>query len=194
VSGPLFSVIIPTIGRPTLPRTLESIREQDSWADIVIVADTHGPLLTDARAVADEYRARYFELDAGRHDTGSSQIAYGMGLAHGRWLLVPGDDDVYTLGAFDVIRAAIDAQSDPCPLMFRAELHPAPQRGSQSEPILFPRERRIVEGAVTGQCFVCPNDPSRLGRWGTDWQFMRETVALYGGRVEWRDELIVRCF
>jgi len=193
MTRPLFTVVIPTIGRPTLPRTLASIPAD---VEVIVVFDSHEPDIDASWRVANEAVASgaiYYNLDAGRHDTGSPQIAYGFAQARGQWLLNFGDDDVYEPGAFDLIRAAIAEQTTPHPLMFTVELLPNGQRGNR-RPVTLWQDREIRRYGVTGQSFVCPNDPERLGRWVDDVTFMRETVSLYGGRVDWREELIGRCY
>jgi hypothetical protein len=78
--------------------------------------------------------------------------------------------------------------------MFKVRLHPAIQRGDQQEPVILWQEQHLVRGRVTGQEFLCPNDPTRLGPWVDDITFMRETDAKYGGWLDWRDELIMECY
>ena len=191
---PLFSVVIPTIGRPTLPRTLASIPES---VEVIVVFDSHQPDVDAAWRTANTAvlaGASYYELDAGRHDRGDSQIALGFSEARGQWLLNFGDDDVYEPGAFNIISRAIAEQAGPeHPLMFKVELLPNDARGNRESTVLW-SHRQIERFKVTGQSFVCPNVPGMLGEWDTDWRFMATTVALYGGMVDWRDELIARCF
>lgn len=190
MSRPLFTVCIPTIGRPTLPRTLASIPPD---VEVIVVADTH-EMDVDTLANVQAYTfGKNLELDAGRHDRGDSQIAYGFRRARGRWLLNCGDDDVYEPDAFEIMRAAIEDQITPHPLLFKVELLPNNLRG-MADPVTLWSHREIERFKVTGQSFLCPNDPSRLGTWDTDWRFMAETVANYGGMVDWRDELTMRCY
>ena len=193
----VYSCIIPTIGRTTLARTLRSIRSQGMPTEIMVIFDAFQADLgiqAATRLISESYGARFLVFDAGRHDTGSPQIALGVSVARGRHLLVPGDDDVYVEGAFTVMQRAIGEQEQPRPLMFKVRLHPAPQRGSQTEPVILWQERQLVRGRVTGQSFVCPNDPSRLGTWVDDFTFMTETVRKYDGAVDWRDELTMECW
>jgi hypothetical protein len=146
------------------------------------------------RLISESYGAKFLAFDAGRHDTGSPQIALGVSVARGRHLLVPGDADVYTEGAFHVMQRAIGEQDSPHPLMFKVRLHPAPQRGDQTEPVVLWQERQFARGRVTGQSFVCPNDPMHLGTWVDDFTFMTETVRKYDGACDWRDELTMECW
>lgn len=187
---PLFTVVIPTIGRPTLARTLASIPPD---VDTIVVADTLGPLLSDVRATAWEHNARYFELNAGCHSTGSPQLQYGYERAQGRYILNCGDDDVYEPDAFETIARAIEETGVTYPLMFKVEMHPAPHRGN-SRPVILWDEPKLERFHITGQCFVTPNDPALLGYWHDDVAFMQATVYWHGERVAWREELIARCY
>ena len=198
VVTPMFTVVIPTIGRPTLARTIASIRSQSycANAEIIVVADVHGmepKTLGMIRDVGLEYGASAVTFDAGAHDTGSPQLHLGYMHARGDWALNVGDDDVYEPGAFEAMAAVISQQPERMPLMCKVLLFPNDQRGNH-RPVTLWEERSIERFKVTGQSFVCPNDPRRMGRWVDDVTFMRETVALWGGRVEWRDELIARCY
>lgn len=187
---PLLSVVIPTQGRETLPRALASIRRgQIVGAEVVIVADTHSPLLSDVGAVAQTYGARYLELDAGRHDYGYDQIQRGMERASGEYVLSIGDDDEYLPGALDGIAAAIAEQESPRPLLFKAVM-----KWGQvlwDEPVL-----RMSH--ISTQNICAPNLPEMLGSWlgriyQADYLFIAETVAKWCGLVAWRDEVIVQC-
>jgi len=192
VSRPLFTVCIPTIGRPTLPRTLESI---PAGVEVIVVADTHEMDVGTFANVQAYTRGRCLAFDAGRHDMGSPQIDWAFRKhASGRWLLNCGDDDVYEPRAFTLMEQAISEQQGPAyPLMFKVELLPNTMRGGVASTFLW-SDRRIERFVVTGQSFACPNDPERFGDWENDWRFMQTTVANYGGAVDWRDELIARCY
>lgn len=196
---PLFSCVIPTIGRTTLARTLRSIRSQysDKTVEIIVVFDAFeaDPAIQAAtRLISESYGAKFLALDAGRHDAGSPQLALGFTVARGEWLLNCGDDDVYVPDAFHTIAGATSEQAAPHPLMFKVRLHPAPQRGDQKEPVVLWVEKAFIRGRVTGQSFVCPNDPARLGHWVDDCTFMRQTAEKYGHAVDWREELTVECY
>lgn len=196
MSGPTFSVVIPTIGRDTLHRTLMSIASQPVPAEPIVVADTCGMAPQTLAAIRDtcgNWGARLLTLDAGYHDTGSPQLAHGFKASSGQWVLNCGDDDVYLPEAFSTIKWAIDEQDRPRPLLFCVTMHPAPHRGNRV-PVELWAERRIEQFNVTGQCFVVPNDKARMGRWASDWQFIGETVDRYGGQVDWREELIAECY
>ena len=80
-----FSVIVPTCGRRTLGRTLESIHSQMVPGDELLVDANCDPW-------GDHARERM------------------MAKATGTWLLFMDDDDVYASGALDLVRTAIEPE------------------------------------------------------------------------------------
>jgi hypothetical protein len=173
---------------------MRPLRQGDAPAQILVVADTHSPLLMDVRALCLKERVTYLELDAGWHDWGYPQLQYGYDLALGDWIMNIGDDDVYEPGAFEVIRTAVARLTPIAPMLFRALMHPSKSRPC-GDPLLLWRVRgQIVRGTVTGQNLVAPNVPAKLGTWVDDFEHLRQTVNLWDGLVEWRDEVIARCY
>lgn len=197
MSRPLVTVVIPTQGRATLPRALASLRPEHHdgvRAEVLVVADTHGPLLSNVARAAGQYGARYLELDAGRHDWGYPQLNYGYEHASAGHLMNIGDDDVMIPGSLRAIVRAI-GDSEPGPILFQAELHPSPNRGDQRVPVvLWSDVGDLRRGRVTGQNLCAPNDPSRLGRFPDDFTQMTDTIDRWGGQVTWYPATIVRMY
>ena len=192
MARPPFSVVVPTLGRSTLRRTLESIRSQAIKSEVIVVADTYEmapELIAWVGGVADEYGALAYSLDAGAHDAGSPQLDLGYQLATGQFVMNLGDDDVYVPGAFEAIARGLTDR----PMLFLVELHPNEQRGN-TRPVMLWDAPIIERFHVTGQSFVTPNLKHLMGRWVDDVTFIRETVALHGGQVAWREEVIARCY
>ncbi len=192
-----LTVCIPTRGRETLPRCLESMRLENQPGprpEIVVIADTHSPLLMDVKALCRQERVTYLEHGAGYHDWGYPQLQVGYDLAQGDYILNCGDDDVYEPGAFEMIRNAIDELPSTRPLLFRALMHPSVSRPCGNPLILWGRRGLIRRGRVTGQNLIAPNVPARLGRWTDDYIHLEQTVSLWDGLLEWRDECIARCY
>jgi glycosyltransferase involved in cell wall biosynthesis len=192
---PDLTIVIPTQGRATLPRCLASLWAQfhDGYrAEVLVVADTHSPLLMDVRAACRAEGVTYLEHDAGYHDWGYPGLRYGYEQASGSHILNIGDDDAYIPGALPAIMAAIEEVGEG-PVMFRAEMHPSPNRGN-GRPVVLWSQQRLEEQVITGQNLATPNVPGRIGGWSNDWKHALETVALWGGLVHWREEIIVRCY
>lgn len=197
---PLLSVIVPTVGRPTLERTLRSLEAQDSWLrwEAVLVGDTHAGTWAEGLAripavTRGDGRLYYTECDGGRHAWGHPQRNHGARVARGRWLAWLGDDDVYLPGAFDAIGRAIHRVADaPRVLLFRW-IAPWKQVYWHTAGFLGPEP-----GFIDAECIVCPNDPAKLGTWTNryqgDYDFITETVAKWGGpeRVVWQPEIIAQ--
>lgn len=189
MSTPWLSVIVPTVGRPTLERTLQSIRSQRSADDveIIIVGDAHKGTwreqLGSMPLLAARYDAVYVEHDGGSHCWGHPQRQYGAELADGEWLAWLQDDDVYAHGAFDAIEAGTRGQD--VPVLFRAAV-PAG--------IIVWMRQEIAENNIDANCIVTPNRPAQIGRWGSryqgDFDFVRSTAELYDGRVAWDERII----
>lgn len=200
MTQPRLTVVIPTQGRSTLPRALASIRDEYSRADveIVVVADTHGPLLSDVSAIATTWGARHVEYDAGFHGYGHPQILEGYLRARGAWLLALGDDDEYTPGALGLVARAAQ-ESDPGVIIWRIEMHPSASRRVHSAFTIW-RDRRVYVGNVSGQSIVFPNDPRSMPREYPphstgDHDFIAALVDGYGGpeRITWREEVVCVC-
>jgi glycosyltransferase involved in cell wall biosynthesis len=194
---PTLSIVTPTQGRPTLERMIASGRDQllpgDEW---LVVIDAHEMAREAVYAVARRVGAacpqcRALSLDVGYHDHGHSQINHGMEEARGDWLVHMDDDDVFTVGALDAIRRAIAALDGPRPLLFRFEA-PFGRR-----PLIWQRAGVLAPGTVGGHCLVHPNIAGAIGhftsRYEGDYDCIRETLDLWGGRVEWVDAVIARC-
>lgn len=119
-------------------------------------------------------------------DWGATPRAAGQRQAAGDYLLWMDDDDAYLPGALAAVRAAA-AEHPGRPLIFRM------RRGDPFHDTL-PAAREVREGQVSTQMIVCPNDPTRLGTWGSryegDYDFIASTLAHYSAGPVWRDETI----
>jgi hypothetical protein len=196
---PDLTIVIPTQGRHTLGCALESLHPEYHGgvrAEVLVVADTH--LMEPERAgqIMDScwsFGMASLAHDAGYHDWGYPQLRRGYELAQGAYVLNAGDDDVYVPGALPAILNALEETGEG-PVMFRAEMHPSPNRGHKGAPMLVWTDRRLEEGVITGQNLATPNVPGRIGGWACDWKHAFETVALWGGLVHWREEVIARCY
>lgn len=118
---PTLSLIIPTAGRPSLRRTLESAAPQVLPGDeCIVVGDTLDGPLPQTEAICRDYPwVRYIEHAHDAHRWGHPQFDAGQAAAIGDWLIGQDDDDVWTPDAFAAIRAAIAHAEYPRPLLFR---------------------------------------------------------------------------
>lgn len=174
-----ITVVIPTLGRASLERTLASCEDAD---EIIVILDTARgctelpcELPSHALCVKGEFGVT----------GGHAGRVHGIGLAHGTHLAFMDDDDVYRPGAFDLMRAT----ACDLPVIFRMDHY--------SHGILW-RDPEIRFGNVSTQMYLVPNEPEYLGSWtphvpglpepGGDYTFIRETAERMGG-VLWSTEV-----
>lgn len=193
---PSLTVITPTVGRPSLERTLDSLVGQlhagDEW---LVVGD--GPQPTAREAVErvqsrTTATVRYLEHGpTGRW--GNAQRQHAMSMAGGDYLWFVDDDDMAAAGAVQAIRQAI-AEHPGHGFMFRMDT--TSLADSTVGLVLWKVAGDLRWRGVGGPMFVAPNDPQRLGRWDTDvyaqdWPYIRDTVRCYpDGWLVWRPEII----
>lgn len=188
-----LTVIIPTIGRPGLSRTLRSVRDQTLLPgdEVLVVGDVlDGPLPEVERLVALAGQPFAYVPHAGyRHWYGFPQVNHARRIARpGNYLLTLPDDDVFTAGALDAVRAAVASLPEPAPLLFRF-----------LSPMGFPLwdRREVVQANVSNQCFVVPNLPGRVAdlrceRYESDFDWIVETLALWPpDSLVWDETVIV---
>ena len=175
-ASPTLSVIIPTIGRPTLKRTLDSIRGQEivDGDEVLVVQDGPSDLATWAMVKASGLPARYLATGKRAADFGGTPRNHGMTEARGDYLAFMDDDDVYRPGAFDAIRAAATRHPGR-PLMFRME------RPGWDSTLWASQIVRYAN--VSTPMFVVPNRSNQLGSWGcyraADFGFIASTLELW---------------
>lgn len=187
---PLLTVVVPTIGRATLPRALRSIREQvgPETVELLCVGDTHGDefrlALAAVPGLCAEFAARYVAHDGGQHCVGQPQRQRGMAEARGRWVMWGQDDSRWLPGAWAAIRASLRTHPHG-PRLFRVQT----QWG-----FIVWQQRALAEGNCDADGICVPKDPARLGAWGRryegDWDFLRTTVALWDGALHYETALI----
>lgn len=110
-----------------------------------------------------------------------------MHKATGDYLLFMDDDDMYLPGALNTVRHALK-ESPGLPHLFRM------RRDGHFHDEL-PRVNTIRVGEVSTQMICFPNDPQRIGTWGTryegDFDFIASTLSLYPADVlVWRHEAL----
>lgn len=116
-----LSIIIPTMGRKTLSRTLDSIEPQRSKEDeILVIGD--GPQPEAKRIVKTRGCGyRYLETKPTRK-WGHAQRNLGMLEASGDFLAFMDDDDVYLPNAFKSMKDAAAARLDIGLFLFRMKV------------------------------------------------------------------------
>jgi glycosyltransferase involved in cell wall biosynthesis len=182
-----LTIVVPTIGRPSLRNTLDSIACQLQMFDqVFVVADGNYPA---SNTLVQQYGIQYgyFELANGPHnDWGARARNFGIDLAKKAYIAFMDDDDHYLPGAFEFIKNAIQ-MSPGNPFMFRM-IH--------GKNIIWTRNE-LALGNVSSQMVVVPNDRKKLGRFTDryegDYDFIKQTADLYSTDYDpfiWREEII----
>jgi len=190
-----LSVIIPTVGKPTLSRTLRSILDAgfDGGRDeLIVVSD--GPS-EGARRIMDFYatwfpKAKFIQgPKTGVY--GNTQRNVGIGVASGTHLAFMDDDDAYAPGALAAVREAVSKAPDRPHIFKMLVCDPRRTYG------LCWRSKDVVLGNIGSPMMVTPNVPSRLGKfeeqYAGDFNFVRSTLDKYpekDGAVVWVDHFI----
>lgn len=183
-----LSIIVPTIGRPSLMHALDSISQQLAREDeVLIVADGPRPNIPEIAAFFD-VRFRFMESPGPAEDWGATPRNYGIERALNTHLGFMDDDDVYLPDALDAFRTAIRAVPDK-PHIFRMQ---------REKDVIW--NLPVVRGAnVSTQMYLIPNVPGRVGRWSRlydgDLHFLQETLGTYPegqDAVVWHEEIVSR--
>ncbi len=192
-------IVIPTQGRITLERCLESLmaRNQGGYgAEVIVVADTfqmEEETKQHIRTLTNKYYAAYVEHNAGHSDWGYPQLNYVYRHVPllSDYVCNIGDDDVFEAGVLPQIIEILSKK--PLSLfMFQVALFPSPNRGNQRPVILWNDESRDIERKkVTGQNLFVPKIPTFMGNWTDDFVFMKE---LWHNQVTWVPLVTCRCY
>lgn len=186
-----LSVVIPTMGRPGLRQTLESIvhggiRQAD---EVIVVGDGPQPASHEiCRDFSGKFTLRFFSTRETRN-FGAHQRNVGMGLATGSHLLFIDDDDSYRPGALETVRNAISQAPDRLHL-FRIE-----NAGDRHPFKSLWNDKTFRLGNVSTPMICVPTIDGLLGAWTSghcsDYGFLSDTIPRFGlERIIWRDEVI----
>lgn len=188
-SEPTLSILIPTVGRSSLSRTLESVRTQRLIpGDEVLLAVDGGDDSAHSAWAASGLPGRIVKVAGGPHrDWGCTARNLVIPMASADYVCFIDDDDVYLPGAFDKIRSALAVNPDR-PHLFRM---------GWRDKIIW-EERVVREANFSTQQIVVPNVSTRLGRWTSryegDYDFLVSTLALWPeGSLVWASDVIARC-
>jgi hypothetical protein len=190
MADPLLSIIIPTIGRPTLGRTLRSLGPPSPAVDVLVIGDTYRdtytPDLVDVPALCAAHGATYLPHDGGAHAWGHPQREYGDRLARGAWLWHLQDDTIATTPAVPALVAlAADPHAAPVPVLARVDTW---QAG------VVWRSAVLALGNCDADGIVVPNDPTRRPPWGRayndDFVFLSACVAAYDGALRYLSQIV----
>lgn len=187
-----LSIVVPTLNRPTLRRTLQSIRDAGAGPqdEVIVVWGDGGDPTAVVDSVEPTMKDRIILAKATpKPDYGNTQKTAGMRAATGTHVAFMDDDDVYKPGAFQKIRQEL-LKNPGLPHQFQVWIGPPHNRKKWKEP-------KVVYGQILTSGIVVPNDP-RLPSWpirgengkltpwgetGNDVIFAQECEKLFGGFV-----------
>lgn len=194
---PSFTIIIPTIMRPSLVATLDSIRDAGAGPDdeVLVVVDAahrdgYGPAgINDALAglAATCRSVRLLQPDEARGSWGGPARNHGVGLARGSHLLFIDDDDVYWPGAIDTIRAWVaDAP---------ASIH-VWRMVARGGKVVWAAPK-LVQGNIGTPMFCVPRGAAGVWteRYEGDFDFVRDSHRRMNDQdcLVWHEDILVDC-
>lgn len=190
-----LSIVIPTIGRPSLSETLESLIAEGAGPaeEVIVIGDGPQP---ESKKIVESFTGRlpiiYLENKSTAINLNRNVAQL---LATRTHLMFIDDDDKSVDGAIRYIRCVVEQSPDRV-LLFReramTDRHPWD---------VVWNEREIRRGNVGTQMVVVPNVRKRLGTWGGwrggDYDFIRSTVDLYPKKdddVVWVDRVVTELY
>lgn len=186
---PSFSIITPTISRPTLARALLSVARQiGPYDEHIVIGDGPQP---EAQKMALEYRHTRYIQTPRTGGFGAVQRDAGILDAVGDYLIFLDDDDVLTDGVLGCVRGIV-AETPGALFLFRSRYY---GYGAIPDGTVLWADNEIRDGNVGTGMIVCPRRPN-LPRWAAhgvlrynaDFTFVRDVEA--ESKVIWRQEIL----
>lgn len=185
---PRITILMTTIGRPTLPRALAAVKRQELLADDEVLLVNDGPAnpFVEASWKAAGLPGRIVNLNQGPHgDHGHTPRNMALPFVSGGYVIHLDDDDESANGIVATVRESIEAS--PGSFFVFSALWPSGLTRWET--------KSITEGNVGTSMFVHPAGIP-LGKFGNhycgDFEFISQTVALNPDReIVWRSEVIV---
>jgi glycosyltransferase involved in cell wall biosynthesis len=163
MTQPTISVIIPTVGRKSIERTLDSIRSQQIDGDEIRVVMDHPP----------------------HNDWGAWARNQGLTQATGDMIAFIDDDDRFAAGAFNAMRREFLEQP--------GHVHIFKMFINGTNQVLWKEQDLSKPGQVGAPMIVVPNQQDKLGRFTSryqcDFDFLTDTVKNFDGRVRWHEDI-----
>lgn len=192
---PTFTIVVPTIGRPTLAHTLASIARQalESGDRVVVALDIHQePPRPDVAELVSQYGFELLLVDAGYHFMGNPQLNAAIAGCTTDYLIALGDDDVYVDGAIERLRRHVKPGRAT---LFQFYAPPYLAEGNPRRFILW-SQRTLQVADISGCCIATPREAlvpvSDERRIEVDFDWIQAIVEKTGQRPVWmRDVLVI---
>jgi len=193
---PTLTIAVPTIGRPCLVDTLESIKRQAliPGDQVLIVYDSFAcdrAHLEATRALVDRYGFTFVAHNGWVHFFGNPQLNKAIDLATGDFFCALGDDDVYVDGAIRRLRAALV----PGRALLFQFLSPPYLAANDPRRALLWHDRDLRVANISGCCLVAPRASlvpvSRDPRIEVDYEWIVDIVAKTGQKPKWLKHCLI---
>lgn len=212
-----IAVLIPTLGRSTLTRAVESVRSAKMCLvgdQVIVVGDGDLP---EARKQFRAWKGGVFYLEI-EHvgDWGSTPLDHAMALAKADYLFFLGDDDTLLPDGMATMHAAIENDNGKQVHIFNSEFcgrefpgwseHGFDTQNRIQVDCVFDGQRQgkawIGHCGITGQQILVPNDPPFLPKYAephpqglsNDWAFIERVLKqskLFGYGVNiWSQKVV----
>lgn len=193
---PTLTIAVPTIGRPCLVDTLESIARQAliPGDQVLIVYDSFlcdVAHLQETRALVERYGFTFVAHDGQVHFYGNPQLNRAMELATGDYFCALGDDDVYVDGAIARLRKKLATGRV---VLFKF-FSPTFLAGNDPLRHLLWSDRALRVANLSGCCMAAPvsclvpvSDEPRIE---VDYEWIRDCVEKSGQRPVWMKDCLV---
>lgn len=171
-----LSYFIPTLGRSTLARAVDSVLTQlETQDELFVVSDGPSDAARSVMATRQRWNVFYLEYGPTRH-YGSEQIEYATQIARGDFLCYLGDDDLAVPEALLRIRTRV------------SEVSARPHIFAMLTPDGVVRKGYgLPEQAVSGQQIIVPNDKLRLPRYDEPSRQVNDQAFLTRVVAAWQD-------
>lgn len=190
-----FSIVVPTVGRPSLRRTLMSIKHADFEPELdqlVVVGDGYQP---EARRMVEQlagwigFQRWVYKETPFRKGSGSARhLAFEA--STGTHITLMDDDDQYTPHALRIMRRCVEV--DP------ARPHIFQMRNCNHDRAHWHRlwaSRDVKAGNIGTPMVVFPNQPEKFGVWDdnqcADFRFFNATFCNFANSPMWHEHIIV---
>ena len=185
-----LTIVVPTIGRITLKRLLESlIYSGISSTDEVLLLADDGPKEMEIPTSYSWLPIRVERVGARRNDWGMHARNLSPQLAHGTHHGFIDDDDMYLDGSLLEVKKILPLAPDLVHL-FRVRICPGGH--------LVWNDQAVRVGNVSTQCVFVPAQGPR-GKWAPEYagdhKFIESTIAARGGESPvWSDKIIAELY
>jgi hypothetical protein len=189
---PSFTIVLPTIGRPTLETTLDSIASQNLGPNdrVMMISDGYHPRVDEVhRNYSNKLPIDLCVVDGPNNDWGHTPRNLMMPHVKTTHIHHMDDDDIYSSSSsLGIMRSHVEERPN-VPHIYRV-------RFADDGKIIWATEGQISFGNVTTISFVHPHLKGQYAYWpprvGGDFEFWRDTQEHYPpNSLVWHQEILL---